>query len=183
MVPARTGSGHSLGARWPQPGTPSKTELRNVAVHGFADGNGDEVVFGTPDDEGGLSDGGEARVEEVVAGFHGVHGLLNDFGVAGDSAEGSADDEGWKLCRVRAEQGLKAGESGSVGGDEGGAREGGLEGDARGVVEDQAIDQVGVVEGDGGGDPSAHGPAVEIGVGEVDGVHEADGRRLLREEW
>ena len=137
-------------------------------MHGLADGEWDEVVLGAPDDEGGLGDVSRRSSSRLSPDSSGVEAHLDDLAAGGDLAQHGSDDEGGQcLGRVRREHVDEAVEAVGVGGDEGVAREGGLVGDAGAVVEDEAIDHRGVVEGELGGDPSAHGPAADVGVGEV----------------
>ncbi len=115
----RAFAGGEVAAVW----NGDESGVGNTVLHGFADGDGDEPIFGTPDDESGLGDVGEAVIEQIAAGFHGVHALLNDGAVPGNFAECGADDERWEGSRVRRQDRHEELEAGEVVRDGGGAGE------------------------------------------------------------
>ena len=146
----------------------------DVVVHGFADGDGDEFVFGAPDDEGGLGDGGEAGVEQVGPDsmesmdcwmILPLWAMLRRVArtTKGGSGRGCGLSSAWRRASEAASVGTKA-----VRGKEGWKVRPALSSRTRRST------RAGWSRAMRGGDPAAHGPAVEVGVGEVEGVHEVD---------
>ena len=81
-------------------------------MHLEAGADGEQAVFATPDDQGGLLDGAETAVEQVLAGFHGIHAAPNDAAAAAELPESGAGDEvrhGSGTRREHLHQAMKAG--------------------------------------------------------------------------
>jgi len=139
-------------------------------VHRLRDRDRDEDVFAAPDQERGCTQLWEAKVEQIVAIGHRLHAATDDPAIALQTGERGAGDEGRELLRVGLKHLGEMEEARGIGRGEERGLEGGGKVDACAVVEDEAVDEFGMVEGEPGCDPAAHGPAANIGFGNVEGL-------------
>ena len=149
-------------------------------VHRFADRGWNQDIFASPNEERWLADAGEAEVEQVAAAGHGVDAAGDDPGSSLKLLDGRLRDESGQGLGKRLEHLGEMSEAGTVYGGEKRGVEGGWEVDAGTVVEDESVDEVGMIEGELRGDPTAHGPASDVGLGDADGPHEVRDELRLR---
>ena len=150
------------------------------AMHALRDRNRDELVLGSPDDQGGGVDMAEAEVHEITTGGHRADAALNDPGIGLELADGGTLDEGGEWLRAGAEAAGEPDEARGVGGGEQGGIEGGWKVDARGIEDDEPVDPGGVVRREFEGDPATHGPAADVRAIEVHGLHEVENDFFLQ---